>query len=268
MGTDEHESAGDEGVESEALHQQFEEWRKESIPMPGQDAVPEKSLEEQIQTVSKVVGIRRFSLFILLTLAGLGIGNSYSDFSYFLRSSEPVEVGDVRDAYIADDPLDVLEHNQFVHVENLIPTSVFDSSKFRFYFCPLYKVIVRTTQPVPAKATHKSYFEIEEGEERILEEKLAFVWDLPIHMNATGRLLSVDALPGRYQQIWRSFRNELGERADGKVYLLIDGEEPADFIWFLLAYLASFGLIYFSWTGYVGARRRERRLREELTRTF
>ena len=175
------------------LQEQFDAWRKDSIVPPG-FAEEERSIEDRLQDALKVLAIRRISLVILVTLAAMGLSQSWSDFAYFFTSSEPVEVGDIRKAYLADDPLPVLEHNSFVAIDSLIPTSVFDSPSHRFFFCPLYNIIVQTQQDIPAKQAHKSYFEIEAGEGRILEEKLAFIWDLPIRMDMTGRLMDVNAL--------------------------------------------------------------------------
>jgi len=248
---------------TEKLQEQFDAWRKESIVHPGQD-VPLKSLEEQLQSASKVVGIRRISLLILLVISVLGLSSSFTDFAYFLSSSDPAQLGNVREAYVQDDPLEEMEHNRYVRMEAMIPTSVFDSAKHRFFFCPLYNVIVQTGQEIREKQTHKSYFEIAPGEERILKEKLAFVWDLALRLDIQGRLLSVDHLPSRYQNIWNSFRNEIDVRDDKPVYLLIDDEEPGDFIWFLLAYVLAFGVIAFSGYGYLQAVRYERSLRAKL----
>ena len=245
------------------LQQQIEEWSKESVPIPGQEVV-EQSIEERVQTAGRVKAIRRVSLLILLALAFMGLSNSFADFAYFFTSSDPVDLGDVRQAYLQDDPLEEMGHNRYVKMDGMIPTSVFDSAKHRYFFCPLYNVIVRTPQSIREKQTHKSYFEIQPGEERILKEKLAFVWDLPIRMNMRGRLMAVESLPGRYSHIWKSFRHELDFRTDKPIYILVDQEEPGDFWWYLLAYLGSFAIIAFSGLGYLKAVRHERALRQSL----
>ena len=261
----EEQTSGSQGQEqSDDLQQQFEEWRRDSIPIPGQEMV-EQSVEERLQNAMRVKAIRRVTLLILSALAFMGLSNSFADFAYFFTSSDPIDLGDVREAYLQDDPLEEMEHNQYVKMDAMIPTSVYDSAKHRYFFCPLYNVIVRTPQNIREKQTHKSYFEIAPGEDRILKEKLAFVWDLPIRMDMEGRLLLADSLPGRYQHIWKSFRHELDFRTDKPVYILIDEEVPGDFWWYLLAYLGSLAIIAFSASGYLQAARVEKSLRAKLT---
>ena len=244
------------------LQEQFDAWRKDSIVPPGFEA-QERSVEDRLQEALKVLAIRRISLIILVTLAGMGLTQSWSDFSYFFASSEPVQVGDIRKAYLSDDPLPALQNNAFVDIDSLIPTSVFDSPSHRFFFCPLYNIIVQTAQSIPAKQAHKSYFEIEAGEGRILEEKLAFIWDLPIRIDVAGRLMEVDALPARYNRIWKAFQHEVDFRPDKPVFVLVDGETPGEFLWFLMAYVLAFGVIGFSGYGYYTAKQREQALRKE-----
>jgi hypothetical protein len=245
------------------LTEQFESWKQDSIPLPGMEK-KEESLEERVQTAGRVLAVRRISFGLILALALVGVSNSYSDLTYFLQSSDPVELGDLRQAYNNDEVPEGLSHNNYIRAERMITTSVFDSPKYSFFFCPLYKIVVRTEQRIPEKPMHRSYFEVAEGDARILSEKLAFVWDLQLDFTGEGRLLSVDSLPSRYQSLWKTFRNELGEEADGEVFILLDGESPNQYLWFLLAYLASFGLVAFSGRGFWIARRRYAELKREV----
>ena len=144
----EDQTSGSQGQgQSDDLQQQLEEWRRDSIPIPGHEVV-EQSVEERLQTAMRVKAIRRFTLLILSALAFMGLSKSFADFAYFFTSSDPVDLGDVREAYLQDDPLENMGHNQYVKMDAMIPTSVYDSAKHRYFFCPLYNVIVRTPQNI------------------------------------------------------------------------------------------------------------------------
>ena len=74
------------------LQEQFDAWRKDSIVPPG-FAEEERSIEDRLQDALKVLAIRRISLVILVTLAAMGLSQSWSDFAYFFTSSSPLKWG-------------------------------------------------------------------------------------------------------------------------------------------------------------------------------
>ena len=75
--------------------------------------------------------------------------------------------------------------------------------------------------------------------------------------------MDVNALPARYNRIWKAFQHEVDFRPDKPIFVLVDGETPGEFLWFLMAYLLAFGVIGFSGYGYIQAKKREQALRKQ-----
>lgn len=209
----------------------------------------------------------------LTVMSGYFMWQTRYEVGYWLSSGDtPVEVGDLRDRYRAGQTELDTTSNRYAHVHGLLTTfehvPTEDESQPRqaprpggepwFFVCPLYDIVVRTTQP-PLDKPFSIHIEVDAAFLPLIEARRAYPADLVVAMEATGRLVRAEELPWWHQRNVR--RVAVAAHRDPRaVWVLLDGDRPEAYrafglLWLgaPLAPLLSLLLLWRSW-------RRRRRL--------
>jgi len=102
--------------------------------------------------------------------------------------------------------------------------------QYRFFFCPLYNIIVRTEQEIIIPRD-KVFLELTATDEKIINSrpKPAEALDLVSHLDVAGRLVPLPDAPEQFQRAWE---RTYGPALDGRgldpedIYVIIDGQVP------------------------------------------
>jgi hypothetical protein len=111
-----------------------------------------------------------------------------------------------------------------------------DSSR-NYFICPLFNIIVQTTQPFPEAPGHRmSSTVIQKEFLPLIQQRKAFPTDLTATFEGKGRLLSYeDAAPGLKDTI-KQFAMRL-KKDPGEFWIFLDGQSPDDLAFFRWVWL-------------------------------
>ena len=228
------EDLNNDGVSPE-LMEQFEQWSKSDVSLGG--AIP---LEEEPDKAFLLVQARRsrkirfFAFLIVAFLSAYGITNTLGDTQYYFQDSAPTELGDLRENYVSGKRSLDVSPNAYVKAENMVMVLPADDQggQYRFFFCPLYNIIVRTEQEIIIPRD-KVFLELTGTDEKIINSKPkpAEALDLVSKLDVAGRLVPLPDAPEQFRRAWE---RTYGPALDGRglkpedIYVIIDGQIPGE----------------------------------------
>lgn len=194
---------------------------------------PDPHLEVQ-RTRNRVI-IRAIVFVVLSAVAVLSVLGSRQEFAYHAQGDDAlVELGDVRERYSGGQTRLDVASNSYVEMKNLVMTYEGESDNYRYFYDPLYSVIVRTAAELPEKEVYR-HVDIPASLVWLVENRQAFAEDLTVGFDARGRLLRADLAPRKLRRIAEQY-NDIIRRPLDEIYILLDGETPGGYAWFAVAY--------------------------------
>jgi len=191
--------------------------------------------------------LRKALVFILaLVVAVWSVASFKANLVYFFANRTPVNIGDVRELRARGvTKLDVAP-NSYVRMENLIVGyPELETNKYRFFFCPIFNVLVRTTTPLPEVSLRTAQTEIPEGLEYLIQERRVPLEFFATHFNAEGWLMPVSEVPGFKAGIEEFLKKNVG-LSDSEIreaYALLDKETPNKQLFALLILVAAIFIV-------------------------
>ncbi len=222
------------------LESLFDSWaqRREDELSPALTAGAEMSRRSRDPIVWRGV----FSALIVLLSVGL-ITFTYDDFMYWVEAPEqPQDLGHVGERYIAGDTDLGVTSNSYVKVSGMFLThelqavgskedekgeDVADETSRKYFICPLYDIVVQTTQPLPDKAWGRNV-SIDGAFIDLINRRRAFPQDLTVTIDGAGRMFKLKEAPEwARRMVRRWYLEQLRVSVDpDKVLFFMDGETP------------------------------------------
>jgi hypothetical protein len=260
------EDAGDKKAQLEALFAAWDE--RGRVEGSGDD---EPVVDDELRRARLAWGFDPLRLWLTLTLLGAALcvwlmASTRYEVAYWLQGdAPPVELGDLGERYKAGERALPVDSNRYVHASGLFIThesegmvgrggdSGGDVTR-RFFLCPLFDIVVRTSQPFPDKPFHRAAsIEVDAAWVDLLEQKRAFPYDLTDHHRDHGRLVRGSEVSRWHAKPVVHFA-QVTRRDPRELWLLIDGDRPENYAHFavvwgaaVLALLSSFGLLGRAW---------------------
>lgn len=180
---------------------------------------------------------------IALLIVGLSVWIMtliWADVSYWAQGDDSLStVGHVGEMWAGGAKELAAPSNQYVSLDGLFVTSESEGERdtakvgerevvSRFFFCPLYDIVVRTQQPFPKKPVRQQWsLEIDGRFSSLLEERRAFPVDLAVTVGVKGRLMRASDVP-----YWHSdpliYYQQISGISARDMWLMIDGSRPSD----------------------------------------
>jgi hypothetical protein len=196
--------------------------------------------------------VTRVVLFVLVAVAaGWAVAWSWPGIRFAMSGGELRRVGDVRALRASGvNTLDA-PAGSYARLENLLVTRPAEGTRFNYFWCPIYGVLVRTNQPIPELTGRIVEATVPEGLEYLLQEHVvrdAAVFAL--HLDAEGWLMPLADVPGFKGAVGDYVRQTLKLTPEqvAESWALLDGESPSGHgrdLWVLagavLAFLVSLG---------------------------
>ncbi len=231
-----------------------------------EEEVPISDREEVRRTVAmarKRVRFRAGLCVAVVVVAAWAIGSYRPRLVYFFAGGDLVDVGDVRALRASGVETLPAQPGSYVRLRNLIVSRDEVRTKtYRYFFCPIYRVLVRTARPLPEGSVRVAQAEIPEGLEYLVEQRKVFPEDFALHFDAEGWLLPLQEVPGWKAGIRDWVRNDL-KLSDQEVaasYALLDGETPTGQYWAVIVLASSLLMVLASFASLAVAVRALRRV--------
>jgi hypothetical protein len=209
--------------------------------------------------------MRTAALVVILLVCALSLYSTRQEAAYFFADSKATEIGNVRDLYAEGKAVaDVAGSNSYVHVEGLAITQIAETEDYVYFLCPISNIIVRTRRDLPEKSRLMT-IPMDERLVQLVQERRLFPHDLTASFEATGRLIQLSTPPGWARNIVQFYAGSIRTPLD-RAFLLVDEEEPADNVWYVVLYGVAVLLIASAVVFLVRAVRRERELQRRIER--
>ncbi|MBR56629.1 MAG: hypothetical protein CMH54_01080 [Myxococcales bacterium] len=219
-------------------------------------------------------GLRRI-LFLIVLGGSLFSGTKlWPEISRYLRYGEPTDVGDIREIWATEnekkgnnacvkgcpDALKI-KNGSFVRMTGFVPTMTrTDATNFNEFFCPLFNIVVQTSQTLPAPP-----MKINNLDGRFLgliSTKRARVENLDVKVTMQGLLYRREHAPSSMKDsLWTW---EKGEYPRSVSWVLIDGFDPSFRTSVLWIYAGAIFLVISSLVFMLRSRRRYLNFRQYL----
>ncbi len=181
------------------------------------------------------------------TIALLGVGLSiwvmtlvWTDVAYWMQGDAALlDLGNIGETWAEGTRELPSPSNHYVSMDGLFVTleseGERDTSKVgerevvsRFFFCPLFDMVVRTDQAFPKKPVRQQWsLEIDGRFSSLLEERRAFPVDLAVTQSVRGRLMRAEDVP-----YWHSdplvYYQQVSGISAREMWLLLDESRPSD----------------------------------------
>jgi hypothetical protein len=195
---------------------------------------------------NKAVAKRALVFVVAVVVALWSVMSFKANLIYFFANRTPVNIGDVRQLRAKGvTKLDV-KPNSYVRMENLIVGyPELETKKYRFFFCPIYNVLVRTESPLPEVSLRVGQTEIPEGLEYLVEQHRVPLEFFATHFDAEGWLMPVTEAPGFKAGIEEFLRKNvrLSDSEIREAYALLDKETPNKQIFAVLILFAGIFIV-------------------------
>ncbi|NOZ01912.1 MAG: hypothetical protein GXP54_08500 [Deltaproteobacteria bacterium] len=226
--------------------------------------------KEEARFKALVAARKRVIVRALISLAVLVIGFwalkiHEPGIKYFISGGDLVDFGDVRKARASGKTALDVKPGSYVRLKNLMVTNQAEGRKYKYFFCPIYNVLVRTTRPLPERSIRVSRAVIPDGLDYLVEQRRVWVEDFSTSFDVQGWIMPLKDMPG-----WNGGLRDYvlkppgpGQRAIltkdevNTAWALLDGESPASEYWafivlvsvifVVLASIASLSLAVRAW---------------------
>ncbi len=263
------DGAGDDADDKKAqLEALFAAWDERGRAEGAVDDEP--VVDDELRRARLAWGFDPLRLWLTLTLLGAALcvwlmASTRYEVAYWLQGdTAPIELGDLGERYKAGERTLPVESNRYVHASGLFITHESeglvgrggdsDGETRRFFLCPLFDIVVRTSKPFPDKPFHRAAsIEVDPAWVELLEQKRAFPYDLTVTAEVTGRLVRGSEVSRWHAKPVVHFA-QVTRRDPRELWLLIDGDRPESYAHFavvwgaaVLVLLSSFGLLGRAW---------------------
>lgn len=193
--------------------------------------MPEPSEQESIALKSaKRRVLTRLVLFLLVAFTAVwAVLWAWPGIHYALYGGELRNIGDVRALRASGVKTLDVSPGSYVRFENLMVTRPATGTRFNYFYCPIYSILVRTNQPIPELTGRVIEASVPEGLEYLLQDRI--VSDpaiFALHADVQGWLIPLREVPGFRGAVGDYIRQTLGltpEQID-RSFALLDGESP------------------------------------------
>lgn len=200
---------------------------------------------------------------LVIAVATWAIHDFRSNLAYFFYGGDLVDVGDVRALRASGIKALPARPGSYVRLQNLIVSrDEVRTRTYRFFYCPIYRVLVRTARPLPDGSVRVAQAEVPAGLEYLIEQRKVFPEDFARHFDAEGWLRPLREAPGWDAGLKEWVTHDL-RLSDGEVdasFVLLDGETPRGQYWALIVLVSAILATLGSATGLVVAARAKRHL--------
>ena len=255
------------------LEELFQQWDQRS----GDDGPDlEESVEEDLDPFRRPDTTRWRGIFALIVMlvSAYVMEATYPEFSYWLKDGDaPVDLGHFGDHWREGKRDLALEDNSYVKTDGMFVTYAMESIRdaneapdderpsYRYFLCPLFDTLVRTSQPFPEARGHwGAQTPIDPAFLELIQDRRAFPENLAATFKGQGRLVTIDHAPLSARAAVGTFKQRIPGDTD-HFFLLLDGEEPADYSHYAILWAAAFLVPLLPLFLFLRALRRRRKLR-------
>jgi len=171
------------------------------------------------------------AVFVLAASSYVVWTQAWPGLRYFLKNPPLLDLGDLRElAAQGKRQLDP-RSDAFVRVKGLMVTHRAESSRYNYFWSPLFNIMVRTARSVPPSPPPSDRIvdnEIPAGLEFLVEQRKVFPEDFSVSFDAEGWLMHLRDAPqwnGPVGDYVRDVLNLSDSEIDA-AYMLLDGEAP------------------------------------------
>lgn len=223
--------------------------------------------QQAVDSARKTLRLRGLLLVVAIFASVWALRAYWDRLEYFFGGGELQDIGDVRELRAKGVKELPAKPGSYVRLRNLIVSRAeLGTKKYNFFFCPIYRVLVRTPRPLPEGSIRVAQAEIPEGLEYLVEQRKVWPEDFALHFDAEGWLLTLQKVPGWDKGIREWVKNEL-KLTDEEIensFALLDGETPGSQYWALLVLIAAIVAMVGGSATFVLAMQRLKRLQAQL----
>lgn len=220
----------------------FREWA--AIETAPRRHTPDARID-QMQKLRRGLNIRIAAMVVLAFMAAIVMWKTRHGVAYWLESSTPVELGDLRKAWVSGNRVFEGEHDTYVHVSGLVPTRLIgvaadpdaaSPTELEYvFFCPLFNLTVLSKQKVDIPTGGLQ--EMDPALQRVVIAGLADPGETMVSWQGNGRLLRGDAAPPELRAFVTSYGRRMGKHPE-QTWVLIEDKAPSDYtpsviLWFV-----------------------------------
>ncbi len=227
------------------------------------DAPTGSKTDQALARARRRVTLRAVLFGLVVVVAAWAVHGFRDRLAYFFSGGERVDVGDVRALRASGVETLPASPGSYVRLENLIVSrDEVRTRTYRFFFCPIYRVLVRTARPLPEGSMRVAQAEIPEGLEYLVEQRKVFLEDFALHFDAEGWLRPLREVPGWDAGLrdWVHNDLKLSDEEIASSFALLDGETPRGQVWAVVVLASSVLAVLASLLGLLVAVRALRRL--------
>lgn len=183
-----------------------------------------------------------FALVVVIVSAYVMIQSKTEFFFWWNGEAQLVDMGNLSDRWRDGERELPLSERTYVEMDGMIVTHAMEALRSkaddgdessapakRYFLCPLYDIIVRTSQAFPEARGHRgAQIPIDPAFVELIQKRKAFPEHLETSFKAKGRLVAIADAPLSAQKAVKTFQ-EVVRRDSDHFYLLIDGETPEDY---------------------------------------
>jgi hypothetical protein len=201
--------------------------------------------DQEKPSITKAVS--KILLFIIsIIICGFCIFLIREEVVFFFRG-EPVDLGDIRERYAKGEREVALEHNSYVKFSNGLGLVKFrtrpdDSFDRRYFYCPIFNLLVQTKQELPKKPS-STVVEIKEGLADLIYSHKVSAEEFAVSFSGEGRVMDQEWFMKHFPTVYKFYKDLIGNE---KMYFFDDGATPNSFIPYILALIIALSGISYS----------------------
>ena len=221
----------------------------------GPVALPEPGARDaRLRLLSYGVRLRLVVSLVLIGVTAFFMYKTWDSFAYWL-AGDPVELGDLREAWASGDRDLHADSNTFVHLDGLIISRVYTQTRppgpdgvdggeeapiYKLFFDPMFNIVVRTARVLPQpKWNHMGMIEIDERLIDLIKRKLVFPSDLTVSFTGSGRLVRGADVPEDMRRAINTYARDTKHDVTD-LWIFLDDDTPsqhslAGIVWGLAA---------------------------------
>jgi len=201
---------------------------------------------DRLRALKKGLDIRLAITIVLALMAVIVMVKTRHGLAYFLSSSTPTPLGDVRERFARGDASLGGEHDSYVEVSGLVPTRLIavapdegasaDQALEFVFFCPLYNITVLSQQRIEVPAGGWSEFDPRLKD--LVLEGIAEPGETMVSWAGKGRLLRGNSAPAELKPFVAAYARRLSKKAD-ELWVIVEGQAPSYYLPTLVLWLVA-----------------------------
>lgn len=247
-------SADDRDARKAELEALFREWDERRAPaLDPADEEPVSAAPRRDPLPWRLV----FAAAVIAVTGSL-LYSTRTEFAYFLADPTPIDLGRLDERYKQGERELDAPSNVYVKLDGLFVTHEMEvigeddrtlsaeelaardaaGERHRYFLCPVFDVVVRTTQPFPEKPWGRTAVMIDEAFVDLLNRRKAFPQDLVVTMGGEGRLIRAAEAPSWARSAVNTYTRTASLVPDN-AWVFIDGDAPGDYTSFAILWAAA-----------------------------